>query len=216
MNKSQARRRSARQPISPPKKNRRVRLDARWIEELRYFCKMLNRLQGKETQDIRSYYPSPEEKANREDMERTEWKPALEIIANLCARPVPKGSRRHFNSSCVLFEVHYGRHALGRLRIRGGDTLECSVEGPQAYGSSNYKQYVAFKLWDVIFRRKGYERVRECLQCEKWFVDMSDNKKTLYCPGSCRNAYWTRSRRREAGHKSQPKKRNARKKGVRS
>jgi predicted RNA-binding Zn ribbon-like protein len=50
--------------------------------------------------------------------------------------------------------------------------------------------------WESLFRQKGYERLRECLNCRTWFVDRGRNRQARFCKLSCSNRWWTRGRRR--------------------
>lgn len=55
-------------------------------------------------------------------------------------------------------------------------------------------------LWQGYFHDQGWERFRKCGVCQTWFVDATDNKKKAFCSEACRERWWSRGRRKEAGH----------------
>lgn len=55
-------------------------------------------------------------------------------------------------------------------------------------------------LWQYYFKDNGWERLKRCPTCKKWFVDETKNKSKERCSNHCTWLWWTRSRRKEAGH----------------
>ncbi len=53
--------------------------------------------------------------------------------------------------------------------------------------------------WEELFRRGGWERLRECIHCRTWFVDRGKNRQARWCSRACTNRWWTRDRRRRFG-----------------
>ena len=114
-----------------------------------------------------------------------------------------------FGRAIDLFKEYFGDHALGHLRITISPSNpfqpHCTVEAPQAIGAANNKQWLAHELWDLVFREKGYERIKRCRRCNKWFAAPGRNKIAIHCSDSCRNLWWNRPRRKKAGDKPTPK-----------
>jgi hypothetical protein len=50
------------------------------------------------------------------------------------------------------------------------------------------------------FLNPARDRLKRCGTCRRWFVDQTRNKSQLRCSSPCTVAWWTRRRRREAGH----------------
>lgn len=66
--------------------------------------------------------------------------------------------------------------------------------------SSSYAQNVLWLLWRFYFHDAGWERLKRCPFCKKWYADGSKNKTKLYCSRPCHDRSWNRPRRRNAGH----------------
>ena len=60
---------------------------------------------------------------------------------------------------------------------------------------------VALILWQFYFSDRGWQRLKRCDNCGKWFADGGKNKMGRFCE-ECRvgTKWWTWKRRREAGH----------------
>lgn len=56
-------------------------------------------------------------------------------------------------------------------------------------------------LWDCYFHDQGWTRLRRCAVCQTWFVDPTDNRRKERCSAECTMVWWSRSRRKQAGHK---------------
>lgn len=69
---------------------------------------------------------------------------------------------------------------------------------------------VLWHLWLFYFRDYGWERLKRCPVCRRWFVDHSDNRKTLRCSLACTSRWWSRDRRKKAGHTLTTTKKGAR------
>ena len=65
-------------------------------------------------------------------------------------------------------------------------------------------------LWWYYFRDQGWTRLKQCQVCHAWFVDLAKNKSTTRCSPACTRKWWTRSRRRQEGHKQYTKRTNQR------
>jgi len=61
-------------------------------------------------------------------------------------------------------------------------------------------QLAIYLLWVYFFRDRGWERLKRCPQCGKWFVDASSNKNKSRCSMECTWKWWDRPKRKEAGH----------------
>ena len=101
----------------------------------------------------------------------------------------------HFNDLAkknpVTLQVNVSKTKSGQLIINPthkGDTLTATMLA---------------LLWEYYFQNKGYDRLKRCPKCKKWFVDETRNKSQIYCSHHCGNLYWNRAQRREAGHKGQ-------------
>jgi hypothetical protein len=55
-------------------------------------------------------------------------------------------------------------------------------------------------LWWYYFHGNVWTRLKRCPVCRAWFVDTSKNKVTARCSARCTAQWWSRSRRKEAGH----------------
>jgi hypothetical protein len=67
-------------------------------------------------------------------------------------------------------------------------------------------QFAVYLLWLDFFRGRGWERLKRCPQCGKWFVDGSRNRNKNRCSMDCTWKWWSRSKRKEAGHGRKRKK----------
>ena len=56
-------------------------------------------------------------------------------------------------------------------------------------------------LWQGYFHDQWWERLKRCVVCQTWFVDPTDNRRKERCSPECTDLWWTRSRRKQAGHK---------------
>ncbi|MCX5913656.1 MAG: hypothetical protein NTV04_17175, partial [Deltaproteobacteria bacterium] len=57
-----------------------------------------------------------------------------------------------------------------------------------------------FLLFEHYFKNEGWKRLKRCPVCEIWFVDDTPNISKKRCGGHCTWAWWSRPRRKEAGH----------------
>ena len=200
MNNPRSSKRHPRQPSGPVKRHRHVRrLDSPLeiptfisnnpLAELAYVCDQLNGASD----------PSVAVKTKYEQMEKEGWKLAEQVLNPICSRPLEKCANRDFRESLDLFYCHFWNYRNVKLEIDVQSRVpQCDVF-PQA-GSPRH--FIAWNLWR-IFKMKGYDRLRKCFQCNKWFVDRSDNKKARCCSNKCHDRHWNRERRREARHRSQ-------------
>jgi len=163
----------------------------------------LNNLKANAPLQEEEWCRTAEEKA----VVRENWQLASGIITSLCGEHVPRKSKDHRLSALKIaphqFREYFGWQVESRLIVElDYDRAEfvCSVEPPQVVGKDNYREWLAHVLWSVVFDRKGYERLRSCRQCQKWFVATAPNMRGEFCSLNCRNGYWTRDRRKKAGH----------------
>ena len=64
-------------------------------------------------------------------------------------------------------------------------------------------------LWLFYFQDYGWERLKPCAVCPRWFVDTSKNRKTARCSSACTWKWWSRNRRKAAGHTLTTKRRKS-------
>jgi len=72
------------------------------------------------------------------------------------------------------------------------------------------KGHAVWFLWRFFFQHRGWERLKRCPQCHRWFVDETRNKKKERCSAKCTNQHWSRERRKIAKHRTAVKKRSKR------
>lgn len=58
---------------------------------------------------------------------------------------------------------------------------------------------------------RGWARLKKCPHCHKWFYDDTRNEIKKVCSKRCRNRWWSRDRRKKAGHKMPKYKKRERK-----
>ncbi len=63
---------------------------------------------------------------------------------------------------------------------------------------------VARLLWSTLLHADRV-RLKQCGTCQRWYVDVTKNRKKQRCSESCTQKWWNRERRREAGHQHQRK-----------
>lgn len=64
------------------------------------------------------------------------------------------------------------------------------------------RAFAAWYLWRYFFDRDGWQRLKQCPTCRRWFVDETRNRKKQRCSDSCTARWWNRRRRRAAGHRA--------------
>jgi len=121
-----------------------------------------------------------------------------------------------YSQTCMRFTHVLGRFAKGRLVVEdkthwphAEDSpvwLHATVELPQAIGFDNVAEYVAAWVWKVVFQEAGYEHLRRCLKCTRWYVYRGRNQMGRYCSPSCANRWWNRDRRRASAKSTKPRK----------
>lgn len=65
----------------------------------------------------------------------------------------------------------------------------------------NRREDVLRNLWWYYFPKNDWRRLKNCLVCHNWFVDTSKNRVTVRCSSECTAQWWSRTRRKEAGHR---------------
>lgn len=73
-------------------------------------------------------------------------------------------------------------------------------------------QLALWYLWRFFFHDRGWERLKRCPKCLRWFVDDTRNKQKLRCSPHCTWQWWSRDKRKKARHKP-PKYKERRKEG---
>jgi hypothetical protein len=56
-------------------------------------------------------------------------------------------------------------------------------------------------LWWYYFPKNSGTRLKRCPVCRSWFVDTSKNRVTARCSSACTALWWSRDRRKAAGHR---------------
>jgi hypothetical protein len=83
--------------------------------------------------------------------------------------------------------------------------VELAPEEPHPFlaspGSGDRLSETLRHLWWYYFRDQGWTRLKRCPVCLAWFVDTAKNKSTTRCSTACTAKWWTRSRRKQEGHK---------------
>ncbi len=64
--------------------------------------------------------------------------------------------------------------------------------------------HVARLLWGTLLHADRV-RLKQCDTCQRWYVDVTKNKKKRWCSESCKWKWWSRRRRYEADHEHQRK-----------
>ena len=60
--------------------------------------------------------------------------------------------------------------------------------------------YVLLLMWQYYFKDNGWLHIKRCPTCERWFHDKTGNARMIRCSADCTWKYWSRGRRKEAGH----------------
>ena len=71
---------------------------------------------------------------------------------------------------------------------------------PEYYPTTKIGEALWF-LWRFFFHERGWERLKRCPQCMKWFVDDTKNKKKERCSPHCTWQWWSRDRRKRSNHR---------------
>lgn len=86
------------------------------------------------------------------------------------------------------------------LRILEKYTKEEMEIYPEHYPTTKIEEALWF-LWRFFFHERGWQRLKRCPQCMKWFVDHTKNRKKERCSPHCTWQWWSRDRRKESGHR---------------
>jgi hypothetical protein len=151
-----------------------------------------------------------------QDIEKREWETVQNVLLDFtpytCAGMEEPYVPRRRNLVPTLEEAT--RRALARFKTMSPeiafqlDVLQCGTNDPGAFrqnvlplnADAQDLGWGLYLLWSEFFPRRGWERLKLCKKCLEWFVDTTKNRKKELCSTSCRNRYWSRERRREAGH----------------
>jgi len=96
------------------------------------------------------------------------------------------------------------RRRFNRLAARNPVIVRMSKDGTMQLVDSRQTSPVV-GLLAFFFTAQGSDRLRRCEQCARWFVDRGRNKAARRCSERCTWAWWSRSRRRAAGHREPPR-----------
>lgn len=86
------------------------------------------------------------------------------------------------------------------LSIELDRSPENKIEFKTGVSHPDDAQFAIYLLWLYFFKDRGWERLKRCPQCGKWFVDTSSNKNKSRCSMECTWKWWDRPKRKEAGH----------------
>ena len=115
------------------------------------------------------------------------------------SQPLDQAIRRamdHFNAVA-------GRFAFV-LTVGGGpEEIRLSVERVGSGRGSSYRVpgLDFFFLWNGFFRLRGWKRTKLCPHCLEWFIDFTQNHRSVFCSPGCKDHFWNRERRQKASHR---------------
>ena len=122
--------------------------------------------------------------------------------------PVPMAAAAPFNrlASATPFTFSLASHSSAydelvasrrgeplRLLLKPGSESGLMISCADARGE-------IVKLLIDYFGHSSPERLKCCAQCGRWFVDQTRNNIRLRCSRACTWRWWSRDRRRQAGH----------------
>lgn len=120
---------------------------------------------------------------------------AWEVVEHIVTRPLPQAVDL-FNAQARLLPM------LLQVELVQGDPApfiaSCETR-------SDRRGEVLRPLWWYYFRKNGWARLKTCPVCDVWFVDVSKNRVTARCSSACTAKWWSREKRKEAGHTLTPK-----------
>ncbi len=119
------------------------------------------------------------------------WK-AAERILRACKNlsigsPLPQQVLKHFEELTEDAPV--------RFTLRSAFIVPHDERGMNVY-------QVARLLWATL-HYPDRVRLKQCDTCQRWYVDVTKNRKKQRCSESCTHKWWNRKRRRAAGHQHQ-------------
>lgn len=134
--------------------------------------------------------------------QRAYWLMAEEVVAVLCPHDPTRRQRvlthEQFLHAVYLFNAYFKKFAFARLRVEARQRplrFHCRLNPEDETGVITFPRTIAFYLWESVFLQKGYERLKRCHKCEKWFIDRGKNKIARFCSPKCTNQWWKRPRR---------------------
>lgn len=77
---------------------------------------------------------------------------------------------------------------------------EKTIEPSPGHYPTTEMQEALWFLWNFFFSERGWERLKRCPKCMKWFVDDTRNKRKIRCSRHCTWQWWSRDRRKQEGH----------------
>ena len=139
------------------------------------------------------------------------WQDAETIVLCSVTKPdrgtIITGINR-FPSLAVRRFNRFAEQATVRLYVRQEMTKRRRLLTTAHINSSDAISSATWYLWRFFFQKSGWERLKHCPQCRKWFVDETRNKKKERCSDRCTARWWNRDRRKTARHRTVVKKRS--------
>jgi len=115
--------------------------------------------------------------------------------------PSPWTAIHRFNNLAkenpVSLEITMKKAKKGLSIYEGGPSVEILA----GHNRASLMQSVLWFLWRFYFQNEGWDRLKRCPQCRKWFVDRTKNRKKDRCSEHCTWQWWSRDRRKKEGHK---------------
>jgi hypothetical protein len=143
------------------------------------------------------------------------WQKVEQIVEAMTDQPPSKEKK----GVTILTESHWSpnkRYPMPGLAIRSFNGLAKqnpisltvtrlkTKKGTEIFAGhkpASHTQSALWYLWRYYFQDNGWERLKRCPQCKRWFVDESKNKRKGRCSPHCTWNWWSRARRKQAGHK---------------
>jgi hypothetical protein len=131
------------------------------------------------------------------------WRGVENIISKVTDAPTRKEKRKQLVSAVRSFDELAQKYPMPLRIIQVGDDIEEQIKLVKAFPneSPTREMEVALRMLErAFFRGDGWERLKRCPQCNRWFIDTSRNKRKERCSKSCTDRWWSRDRRKEARH----------------
>lgn len=137
------------------------------------------------------------------------WNELAPIISMVCFLPTREKKRKQLIKAAKLFNELAKKYPIPLRVIQVGDDIEEQIKMVKSFDRSpTHEMEDALRILEkYFFHGDGWERLKKCPQCGKWFVDDSRNKKKERCSPHCTWQFWSWDRRKKAGHRNfKPKK----------
>jgi hypothetical protein len=131
------------------------------------------------------------------------WTLAETIVSEPSLSRASKKFNRHAQNHPVTMFVEYPVMGIKKGSEPEADRSSAKNKEPPhtAVASRDAIGTALWHLWLFYFQDYGWERLKRCAVCPRWFVDMSKNRKTARCSSACTWKWWSRDRRKNAGHR---------------